>query len=118
MIKCPSCHKGTLRRDYGQDIECSECSVVFKVKGKKVRCIPSAAAKTTAPKIAPEVRRGLFFDRLVLGESPQQISDALKKESVIISPATIQNYRENHAEEISQRRGQLASLKVRQGKAG
>ena len=118
MIRCPSCHKGTLSRRYGGDVECTECSVLFEVVGSKVRCIPTAAMKASRPKGTPAVRRGMFFDRLVLGESPQQIAEALKKEKVIIDPAVIQNYRENHAEEISQRRGQLASLNVRQGKAG
>ena len=116
MIRCPACHKGTLRQDYGQDIECGECSVVFKVEGNKVRCIPAAYAKPTVSRLTSKIRHGLFFDRLVKGESPQQISDALKKENVIIDPSVIQNYRENHTEEISQRRGQLASLKAR--KAG
>jgi hypothetical protein len=83
-----------------------------------VRCIPVAAPKAVISKLPPKVKHGMFFDRLVLGESPQQISDALKKEHVIINPSVIQNYRENHAEEISQRRGQLASLNVQQGKAG
>ena len=118
MIRCPACHKGTLSRRYGGDVECTECSVLFEVVGGKVRCIPVAAARVTTPKATPEVRRGMFFDRLVMGESPQQISDALKKEKVIIDPSVIQNYRENHYIEISQRRGQLASLNVRQGKAG
>ena len=118
MIRCPACHKGTLSRRYGGDVECTECSVLFEVVGSKVRCIPTAAMKASRPKGTPAVRRGMFFDRLVLGESPQQIAEALKKEKVIIDPAVIQNYRENHAEEISQRRGQLASLNVRQGKAG
>jgi hypothetical protein len=92
--------------------------VLFEVVGSKVRCIPTAAMKASRPKGTPAVRRGMFFDRLVLEESPQQISEALKKEKVIIDPSVIQNYRENHYIEISQRRGQLASLKVRQGKEG
>ena len=115
-MKCPSCHKGTLRQEVRGKIECSECSVLFEVVGNGVRCIPAASPREAATKLAPEVRHGLFFDRLVLGESPQQVSDALKKERVIISPSVIQNYRENHAEEISRRRGQLASSNVR--KAG
>ena len=118
MIKCPSCLKGTLSRRYGEDIECTDCSVLFEVVGGKVRCIPVAAAKSALSKLPPKVRHGMFFDRLVKGESPQQISDALKKEKVIIDPSVIQNYREDHYIEISQRRGQLASLNVRQGKAG
>ena len=104
MIRCPACHKGTLSQRYGEEIECTDCSVLFRVVGGKVRCVPVAAAKSALSKLPPKVRHGLFFDRLVLGESPQQISDALKKERVIIEPSVIQNYRENHAEEISQRR--------------
>ena len=117
MTRCPACHKGTLHQEARGKIECSECSVLFEVVGNGVRCIPAAAPRETA-RIAPEVRHGLFFDRLVLGESPQQISDALRKENVIISPSTIQNYRENHAAEISRRLGQLASSNVRQGRVG
>ena len=113
MIQCPSCHKGILRQEYGDGIECSECSVLFERFNGGFRQIPIAEEKVTVPKFSPEKRHGLFFDRLVLGESPQQISDALKKERVIISPSVIQNYGKYHAEEISRRRGQLASLKVR-----
>jgi hypothetical protein len=100
MIRCPACHKGTLSRRYGGDIECTDCSVLFRVVGGKVRCIPTAAMKASKPKGTPEIKHGLFFDRLVKGESPQQISEALKKEKVIIDPSVIQNYRENHAIEI------------------
>ena len=114
-MKCPACRKGILRLESVSTIECSECSVLFEVVGNGVRCIPAASPREAVTNLAPEVRHGLFFDRLVLGESPQQVADALRKENVIISPSTIQNYKENHAEEISRRRGQLASSNVRKG---
>ena len=102
MTRCPACHKGTLHQEVRGKIECSECSVLFEIVGNGVRCIPAASPRE-AVKLAPELRRTLFFDRLVLNQSPQQIAGTLRDEGIItVSPVTIQNYRDNHFEEIKQ----------------
>jgi hypothetical protein len=103
MTRCPACHKGTLHPERGGNIECSECSVLFEIVGNGVRCIPAADPRPTSPILSPELRRTLFFDRLVLNQSPQQIAGTLRDEGIItVSPSTIQNYRDNHFEEIKQ----------------
>lgn len=114
MIKCPSCHKGYLRQDYGCDIECGECSAVFKMVDGKVQYIPPADPRPTAPILSQQMRRMLFFDRLVMGQSPQEIADELREDGIItVSPPTIQNYKDNHWEEIKQvREGKLPKIRI------
>lgn len=113
MIRCPACHKGTLRQDYGRNIECSECSVEFKVVAGKVQYVPVSVVKQSQPILSPTMRRTLFFDRLVAGASPQQIADELREDGIItVSPVTIQNYRDNHSEEINQLRQARSNVKI------
>lgn len=102
MIKCPSCHKGMLRQDYGQPIECGECSAIFERYNGGLKIIPPDAPKPAGYKLTPQQRRSLFFDRLVAGQSSQQIADALRAEGIInVCESTVRNYRDNHYEEIN-----------------
>ena len=55
MIKCPSCHKGMLRKDYGQPIECGECSAVFEIVNGVLQMMPIGEPKHTGRPIQTKV---------------------------------------------------------------
>src|SRR5574343_102175 len=114
MIKCPVCHKGMLRKDYGCDIECGECSAIFERYTGGLRRIPPDDPKPAGYKLSPQQRHDLFFDRLVAGQSSQQIADALRAEGIInVCETTVRNYRENHYEEIAQaREGKSPQIRI------
>ena len=117
MRICPSCNKGFLRHDYGCDIECGECSAVFEIVDGNLCQLPVALPKPSGTILTPELRRELFFDKLVEGQSCDQIANDLREDGIVnVCSSTVKNYRENNYVEISRKRGQLASLKAR--KAG
>lgn len=114
MRRCPVCHKGTLRQEYGGAIECSECSTEFELVDGRLRRAPPPDPKPPLPVISPALRRQLFFGRLVAGKSCRQITDELRDEGIIsVSETTVKNYRENHYLEIQQAQaGRAANLRI------